>query len=85
MTDSEKRTILFADAGYDGAAADLAADYPDLNVICASESADALALASDAVVGLIAQTATVDAALLEKLPNLQGRAQARAQLLQYRC
>ena len=71
MTESEKRTILFADAGYDGAAEDLAADYPNLNVLCASESTDALTLASEAVVGLIAQTATVDATLLAKLPNLK--------------
>lgn len=72
MTESEKRTILFADAGYDAAAEDLAADYPNLNILCASESADALTLASEAVVGLIAQTAAVEAALLDKLPNLKA-------------
>ncbi len=65
------KTILLADAGYDAAAAALAADYPELNIIAPDAGDDAKALASSAVIGLIADTATVDAALLEVLPNLQ--------------
>ena len=72
MANLERRTVIFADAGYDGAAAELAADYPDLNVLCASEGTDAMALASDEVVGLITQMATVDEALLDRLGNLQA-------------
>ena len=71
MTQPQQNAILISDPGYDQAAADLAADYPNLSLLCASDSADAAALASDAVAGLIAQTATVDAALLEALPNLK--------------
>jgi len=61
-----------ADAGYESAAADLAGDYPDLHVICADDSADAMSLASGEVLGLIAGAATVDEALLDALPNLRA-------------
>ncbi len=71
MTQRQQNAILICDPGYDQAAADLAADYPKLKLLCASDSVDAAALASDAVAGLIAQTASVDAALLEALPNLK--------------
>ncbi len=66
------KTILLADAGYDAAAAALAADYPELNIITLGAGDDVKALASSDVMGLIADTATVDAALLEALPNLQA-------------
>ena len=66
------KTILLADAGYDAAAAALAADYPELNIIALGEADELSALASGDVVGLIADTATVDEALLEALPNLQA-------------
>ncbi len=66
------KTILLADAGYDAAAAALAADYPELNIIALDAGDDVKALASGDVIGLIADTATVDAALLEALPNLQA-------------
>ena len=66
------KTILLADAGYDAAAAALAADYPDLNIIALDAGDDVKALASSAVMGLIADTATVEVALLEALPNLQA-------------
>ena len=62
-------TILIADGGYETAAADLAADFPDLNVLCAD--GDPRALASGDVAGLIAGTATVDEAFLAALDNLQ--------------
>ena len=67
-----KQTVLIADAGYEAAAVDLAAEYPDLTVLCADESSDALSLASGDVLGLIAQTASVDEALLAALPNLRA-------------
>jgi len=67
-----KQTVLMADAGYESAAADLAGDYPDLHVICADDSADAMSLASGEVLGLIAGAATVDEALLDALPNLRA-------------
>jgi len=67
-----KQTVLMADAGYESAAADLAAEYPELEVLCADDSSDALALASGAVAGLVAGTATVDEALLNALPNLRA-------------
>ena len=67
-----KKTILMADAGYEAAAADLAADYPNLKVLCADDSADALALASGDVAGLIAGAAAVDESLLNALPNLSA-------------
>lgn len=65
-------TILMADAGYETAAADLAAECPDLKLLCADESAGALALASSDVAGLIAGTASVDEQLLNALPNLRA-------------
>jgi len=61
-----------ADAGYETAAADLAAEYPDLKLLCADESAGALALARSDVAGLIAGTASVDEALLNALPGLRA-------------
>ena len=66
------QTVLIADAGYEDAAADLAAEYPDLNVLCADDSSDALALASGDVAGLIAGTASVDEALLSGMPSLRA-------------
>ena len=65
-------TILMADAGYETAAAELGAEYPALKLLCADDAADALALASGAVAGVIAGTATVDEALLNALPNLRA-------------
>lgn len=67
---SVPHTVLVADAGYAAAAAELAADFPDLQVLCAD--VDPRALSSEAVVGLVADTASVDEALLNALPNLQA-------------
>lgn len=66
---AESKKILVADAGYESAAAELAADFPQLQIVCADE--DARALASSDIVGLIAGTATVDEALLGALDNLE--------------
>ena len=67
-----KHKVLLADAGYEAAAADLAAEYPDLDVLCPDGAGDALSLASGDIAGLIAQTATVDETLLAKLGNLNA-------------
>ena len=65
-------TVLMLDAGYESAASDLAAEFPQLKVLCADESGDPMSLATRDVVGLIAQTATVDDTLLGKLDNLRA-------------
>ena len=67
-----KHKVLLADVGYEAAAADLAADYPDISVICPDEAGDVMSLASGDITGLIAQTTTVDEQLLGKLNNLQA-------------
>ena len=67
-----KKTILLADAGYDAAAAALADEYSELDVIAPGDEDDLSALASGDVIGLIADTATIDEALLDALPNLQA-------------
>ena len=67
-----QQTILIADEGYDAAAADLAADYPALKLICAADSASALSLSNGDVRGLVAGTATVDERLLAALPGLRA-------------
>ncbi len=72
MSNTEAKTILFADAGYQEAAAELAGEFPSLDIRCPGESEDAADLASEAVVGLIAGTATVDSALLDSAPELRA-------------
>ena len=68
---TEKANVLIADAGYDDAIAELAGDFPGLDLIGATDDIDAAALALDDIAGLIAGSARVDAALLEKLPGLR--------------
>ena len=68
----EKYRILVADAGYDAAIADLARDFPNLDILGASDESDAAALASDNIVGMIAGTATIDDSLLGKMGNLRA-------------
>ena len=68
---TEKANVLIADAGYDDAIAELAGDFPGLELIGATDDMDVAALASDDIAGLIAGSARVDAALLEKLPGLR--------------
>ena len=72
IPNDNKHTILLADEGYEAAAADLAGQYPDLNLVCADDSRDAGSLASGDVAGLIAGTAAVDEALLSGLPSLRA-------------
>ena len=66
------QTVLMLDAGYESAASDLAAEFPELKVLCADESDDLMSLASCDVVGLISQTATVDDTLLGKMESLRA-------------
>ena len=68
----EKYRILVADAGYDAAIADLARDFPNLDILGASDESDAAALASDNIVGVIAGAATIDDSLLGKMGNLRA-------------
>ena len=67
-----KHKVLLADVGYEAAAADLAADYPDISVIYPDETGDVMSVASGEIAGLIAQTTAVDEQLLGKLSNLQA-------------
>ena len=64
--------VMIADAGYEAAIADLASQFPNLHIISASDDADASALANGDIAGLIADTARVDAALLDRLPDLRA-------------
>ncbi len=64
--------VLVADAGYEAAITDLASQFPNLHIISASDDADASALANGDIAGLIADTARVDAALLDMLPDLRA-------------
>ena len=70
--DQKQNTVLVADAGYETSIAQLAAEFPQLTLLGASETADAASLASDSVVGLITQTANVDETLLAKMGNLRA-------------
>ena len=65
---SQTDTIYIADAGYEAAAAELAADFPEFRLRCAGD-AD---IDWNSVAGLIAQTASVDAALLDRLGGLRA-------------
>lgn len=68
----EKQGVLLADAGYEAAIADLAGQFPNLDIQGASAEADAAVLASHNIVGLIADTAPVDENLLDKMTNLRA-------------
>ena len=69
---SDAHKVLIADAGYEAAIATLASEFPDLDILGASDAADAAALASGDISGLIAGSAPVDKALLGKLGNLRA-------------
>ena len=68
----ETYAVLVADAGYEAAITDLSDQYPNLDILGASDAADAAALASDEIVGVIADTAPIDKNLLEKMSNLRA-------------
>ena len=65
-------TILIADSSYASTVAEIASDYPQLNLICANDDQDANQLASNDIHALIAQTASVDDDLLGKMDNLSA-------------
>jgi len=68
----ETQAVLVADGGYEAAITDLAGDFPNLDLLGASDDADAAALANDKIVGLIADTAPIDKNLLGKMSNLRA-------------
>ena len=61
--DGERQTVLILDDGHEDAVAALADDFPALQLVTQP---------ANQVRGLIAQAAQVDAALLDKLPDLQA-------------
>ena len=70
---NEKRwTVLIADAEYADSLPAVAAEFADLELLCADDAGAAAALAGGGVDGLIAQTAAVDAALLGRLDGLRA-------------
>ncbi len=64
--------VLVADAGYEAAITDLASQFPNLHIVSASDDADASALATGDIAGLIADTAPIDENLLAKMGNLRA-------------
>lgn len=68
----ETYTVLVADAGYEAAIMDLSGQFPNLDILGASDEADAAALASGKIVGVIADTTPVDENLLGKMSNLRA-------------
>ena len=68
----ETYAVLVADAGYEAAITDLSDQYPNLDILGASDAADAAALSSDKIVGVIADTVPIDKNLLDKMSNLRA-------------
>lgn len=65
-------TVLVADAQYAPYIADVAADFPDLRLLCPEAEGEARTPADGSVAGLIAQSSPVDAALLDALSGLKA-------------
>lgn len=63
--------ILIADSDYASTVEQIASDFPQLELVCTTDTQDAQQLASADFVGLLTQTAPVSDALLGKLDNLQ--------------
>ena len=68
----ETYKVLVADAGYEAAIADLTSQFPNLHIFSAGGEAEATALDRGEIAGIIADTAPIDADLLDKLPNLRA-------------
>ncbi len=64
--------ILIADSEYADSAAELAAEFAGLDLLCPHDGQRAAELAANDIDGLIAQTAPVDEALLGKLGRLRA-------------
>lgn len=65
------KQVLVADSMYADVVAGIDSMYEELDLLCADGETSAKELASDSVVGLIAQSESVDEALLDELPNLE--------------
>ncbi|MEM6528849.1 MAG: NAD(P)-dependent oxidoreductase [Chloroflexota bacterium] len=63
--------ILMTEPDYAATAADLASDFPDMELVCASDEMPIAQLTTPDVVGVVAQTAHIDETLLGKLDGLQ--------------
>lgn len=63
--------ILIADSMYADSIDDLAPQFPQLTLVCAHDTSDALALADSDFVGVVTQFAAVNDALLSKLGGLR--------------
>ena len=64
--------ILIADPDYAGSIPEVAAQFGNMELVCANETHSALALASGGeFIGLVAQSTPVDRSLLAALPNLR--------------
>ncbi len=66
-----RSTILIADTEFGDAASTLAAQFPHLELLTASENQKAEDLAAPGIIGIVSQFASVNSALLENLPDLQ--------------
>lgn len=64
--------ILIADSEYADSAAELAAEFADLDLLCPHDKQAAAELAANDIDGLIAQTAPIDEELLGKLDSLRA-------------
>lgn len=65
------KKILITEPAYDAVVADVAADFPDFELLCATDEMPTSELAAPDIAGLVTQTANVDKELLQKLDNLQ--------------
>ena len=73
MTDQKKSwKILITDSDYSGTVDQIAGEFPQLDLVCATDSHDAAALAFGEFDGLVTQTAAVSGDLLAKMNNLQA-------------
>jgi phosphoglycerate dehydrogenase-like enzyme len=68
---ADRKKILITETDFAGAAGDLAAEFPEFELLAATEETPVDALASDDVTGVVTGMAPVDTALLDKLSNAQ--------------
>jgi phosphogluconate 2-dehydrogenase len=68
---ADRKQILITETDFAGAASDLTAEFPEFELLAATEDTPVDALASDAVTGVVTGMAPVDAALLDKLNNTE--------------
>ena len=64
--------VLVTDPKFADFVGDVTAQFPQLEIVCATDELDARALAADDISGLMTQFATVDAELLAALPGLRA-------------